>query len=168
MIYAFDTYYFEDKARTACVAFHEWEDEQPAATYVRFRTDVEEYESGEFFRRELPCIMDVLDEIKPTDKDIIVVDGYVILNDDGKPGLGSYVYEKLGGSIPVIGVAKNLFNQPNNQRMALVRGESKKPLYVTAKGIGLQEAYDSITRMHGEYRIPTLLKLMDQLSRGDE
>jgi len=49
MIYAFDTYYFEDKARTACVAFKDWTDESPAEVYIRFREDVEEYESGNFF-----------------------------------------------------------------------------------------------------------------------
>lgn len=168
MIYAFDTYYFDDKARTACVAFHDWADAEPAGIYVRFRNDVEVYESGEFFRRELPCILDVLAEIDLQDGDVIVVDGYVTLNDEGKLGLGGYLYRELGGRIAVIGVAKTLFNQPNSKRMALERGGSKKPLYITAEGMDLQEAYDNICGMHGEYRMPTLLKKMDQLSRGDE
>lgn len=168
MIYAFDTYYFDDKARTACVAFKDWTDEIPAEVYVRFRDGVEEYESGEFFRRELPCILDMLADINLKDDDVIIVDGYVTLNDDGKQGLGGYLYQELGGRIPVIGVAKTLFNQPNRERMALEKGGSRKPLYITAKGMDLQQAYDNIRRMHGEYRMPTLLKRMDQLSRGDE
>lgn len=100
--------------------------------------------------------------------DVIIVDGYVTLNDDGKQGLGGYLYDALGGRIPVIGVAKTLFNQPNSGRTALVRGDSKKPLYITAKGMDLQQAYHNIRRMHGGYRIPTLLKRMDQLSRSGE
>jgi len=168
MIYAFDTFYYEDKARTACIAFENWDDKEAAAVYIRYHEGIEEYRSGEFFKRELPCIMNVLNEIKPTENDIIIVDGYVTLNDEGKMGLGGYLYHELKERIPVIGVAKNLFNQPNEKRLALTRGDSKKPLYITAMGMDLQQACEYIKGMDGEYRLPTLLKKMDQLSRGHE
>jgi deoxyribonuclease V len=38
-------------------------------------------------------------------------------------------------------------------------------LYVTAMGISSEEAKSLIETMHGQYRIPTMLKLVDQLSK---
>ena len=49
---------------------------------------------------------------------------------------------------------------------AVVRGESKKPLYVTARGIDQTAAARWVEQMHGAYRIPTLLKLVDRLVRS--
>lgn len=168
MIYAFDTYYFDDKARTACVAFQNWEDKEPFQIYIKYHTDIEDYKSGEFFKRELPCILDALKDIPLTENDTIIVDGYVVLNNDYKYGLGAYLYEALDKRIPVIGVAKNLYKEANQYRLALVRGDSGKPLYITSLGIDIHEAYDNIRKMDGLYRMPTLLKRLDQLSRGIE
>ena len=47
----------------------------------------------------------------------------------------------------------------------IVRGESKNPLFITSEGIAVDEAAKLIQSMHGEFRIPTMLKLVDQLSR---
>ena len=45
------------------------------------------------------------------------------------------------------------------------RGESKNPLFITAEGIEVNEEAELIQNMHGVFRIPTLLKAVDQLSR---
>jgi len=99
------------------------------------------------------------------ENDILVVDGYVTLNDEGKKGLGGYLYEALEQRYPIIGIAKNEFSEKDSKRRKVLRGESIKPLYVTAIGIDVDEVCSEIERMHGEFRIPTLLKLVDQLSR---
>ena len=46
----------------------------------------------------------------------------------------------------------------------VVRGESKKPLLVTSTG-DLDEAARAIATMAGPYRVPHLLKRVDQLVR---
>jgi deoxyribonuclease V len=65
----------------------------------------------------------------------------------------------------VIGVAKTRFMRAEPVETVL-RGRSRSPLYVTAVGMDLGEAASHIRAMHGPYRIPTLLKRADQLSRG--
>jgi hypothetical protein len=37
---------------------------------------------------------------------------------------------------------------------------------VTAAGVSAEEAAGWVTRMHGPFRIPTMLKRLDQLARG--
>jgi deoxyribonuclease V len=95
---------------------------------------------------------------------VIIIDGYVWLGAQ-RPGLGAHLYESLQRRAAVIGVAKTRFVRAEPARMVL-RGRSRSPLYVTAAGMDLAEAASHIRAMHGPYRIPTLLKRADQLSRG--
>lgn len=46
------------------------------------------------------------------------------------------------------------------------RGNSRVPLYITAAGMDTDEAATQIAKMHGAYRIPTLLKQADSRSRN--
>jgi hypothetical protein len=52
-----------------------------------------------------------------------------------------------------------------SSEVEVFRGESQRPLYVTAVGIEHREAKIAIGKMHGKYRIPTMLKSVDQLCR---
>lgn len=165
MILAFDTHYFDDKAKTVAVQFEYWTDEVPNQIYSETLTGIAAYESGEFYKRELPCISSLLKQIDIATIDCIVIDGFVVLDDEGAIGLGGYLYEALDQKIPVIGVAKNNFAKINALKIPVFRGDSKKPLYITAKGIALQQAASYIQEMHGEYRFPTLLKEVDRLGR---
>lgn len=165
MILAFDTYYFEDKAKTIGLEFNQWTDEQESNTYEETLEGISEYVSGEFYKRELPCILSLLKKINLDHCEAIIIDGFVVLNDEDKNGLGGYLYQELGEKIPIIGVAKNNFNQITQHKRAVYRGESRKPLYITAKGIDLDEAALKIEQMHGEYRIPHLLKKVDSIGR---
>ena len=97
---------------------------------------------------------------------VIVVDGVVVLDDAGKPGLGGRLYEYLDQKIPVIGVAKTNFAQNVANKRAVVRGESTRPLFVTALGMDLDTAADLIKSMHGEFRMPSLLKELDRLTKS--
>ncbi|MBB6369818.1 endonuclease V [Chryseobacterium shigense] len=166
MIYAFDTYYYEDHANTVCIAFEGWTSEKEADIFTEKTEISSAYESGAFYKRELPCILSLLKKIELKEGDIIIVDGYVTLDNDGKIGLGGYLYEALEQKYPVIGIAKNGFASPDSQRRNVLRGDSKTPLYLTAKGADVDEILPEVEKMHGNYRIPSLLKKLDQLSRA--
>ncbi|MDW9379533.1 endonuclease V [Chryseobacterium sp. JV558] len=165
MIYAFDTYYYEDYANTVCIAFKDWTSEQEVEVFIEQTAVSSEYESGAFYKRELPCILSLLTKIALKPEDIIIVDGYVTLDNDGKIGLGGHLYEALEKQFPIVGIAKNGFTTPDSQRRSVFRGESKTPLFVTTKGMDVDEVQLKVEQMHGIYRMPTLLKKLDQLSR---
>ena len=165
MILAFDSYYFDNKAKTVCVQFENWTDSAPSQVYSEVLENIAEYEPGAFYKRELPCILSLLKQI-PLDSCIaIVVDGFVFLDDEAKPGLGARLYESLEGAIPVIGVAKTNFATLQREKISVLRGESEKPLFITAIGFNPEEAATKIASMQGEYRIPSLLKLLDSMTK---
>jgi deoxyribonuclease V len=165
MILAFDTYYFDDKAKTVCLAFNDWGDWQNFVVYKETRDNIADYTPGEFYKRELPCILSLLTQIDLTAVEVIVVDGYVFLDDDAKLGLGGYLYAALDDKISVIGIAKSNFKTIERLKQPLLRGDSGNPLFITAIGIDLKTATDNIARMHGPFRFPTLLKLLDQMTK---
>ncbi len=169
MIYCFDTFYGEGYAKTAVVGIEDWYSSEPSFELSDTIHEVNEYESGLFFKRELPCLLSIIERI-PLNPiiDIFIIDGYVNLSDEGKPGLGGYLYNELEGKIPVIGVAKNDFISLHNLKKIIYRGESKKPLFVTSIGYDLQKASEKIISMHGNFRIPTILKLADQRCRENK
>lgn len=165
MIYAFDTYYFGNCAKTVCVAFEQWNSEVETEIFTGRTEATADYESGAFYKRELPCILSLLKKIDLKEGDVIIVDGYVTLDNEGKIGLGGHLFKVLKGKVPVIGIAKNGFNSVDDQRRSVYRGESKTPLYVTAIGTDVDEITLKIEQMYGNFRIPTLLKKLDQLTR---
>ena len=165
MIHAFDTYYQKNKAKTAAISFESWTDSKPKNSYSEITEIESEYVSGEFYRRELPCIISLMKQMPFRESDIIVVDGFVILDNERHLGLGGYLYHELNEKFPVIGVAKRPFSKLDILKKEVFRGESKNPLYVTALGIDLEKAASHISEMHGDYRMPTLLRILDQLSR---
>lgn len=164
MILATDTFYNETLAQTAGVLFRDWTDAEPVSTkVVRHKEKPADYEPGSFYLRELPFILALLKSLvaKPT---VIVIDGYVHLDDQGRKGLGAHLFDALGGKTPVIGVAKRPFAGSSHAK-AVHRGDSKHALFVTAAGLPLEEAAAAIASMSGAHRQPTLLKLADRLSR---
>jgi deoxyribonuclease V len=165
MILAFDTYYYGGKAKTVCLEFTEWNQSDNFKIHTEIIENVEEYIPGEFYRRELPCIMSLLNQFDLKNIKYIVVDGFVYLDDEKKYGLGGYLYEKLNKEIPIIGVAKTNFASIEKEKRTLLRGDSKKPLFVTAIGIELDDAFRKVESMAGEFRMPTLLKEMDRLTK---
>jgi len=165
MIYAFDTFYYEDFAKTVCIAFEDWNSETESFIYSENTEISADYESGAFYKRELPCILSLLKKIDLKEGDLIIVDGYVTLDNSGQIGLGGYLYESLNKKYPVIGIAKNGFASEDNLRKTIFRGESKTPLFLTAGGIDTDDIKIKVENMYGAYRIPTLLKKLDQLTR---
>lgn len=124
---------------------------------------VEPYVPGQFYRRELPCLLAVLKK-SGAEFSSVVIDGYVWLDAGGVPGLGAHLFEALGKKIPVVGVAKTRFE--GAAPAEITRGSSRQPLFITAAGMELPLAASRIQSMHGPHRIPTLLKRADQLCRA--
>ena len=167
MIACTDVDYRPDgSARAAALLFAGWADAQPISEWVVRIDSVEPYLPGEFFRRELPCLLAVLGQIRQVNGPLsaVVIDGYVTLDAAGTPGLGAHLYAALGKAVPVVGVAKTAF-RGSPHALAVCRGSSRSALYVTAAGIEPGEAARAVQAMAGPHRLPALLKRVDQLCR---
>lgn len=162
MLSSLDVFYLSDSALAAAVLFHFWTDAQPASEFTARIPTVASYVPGEFYLRELPCLLKVLEQVRES-LDTVVIDGYVWLSTEGKPGLGAHLYEALERKTTVIGVAKTVFR--GAPAVKVFRGKAKRPLYISAAGITAETAAEYIRSMHGAYRIPTLLKRADELCR---
>lgn len=166
MILAIDVHYKEKYAKAVAILFH-WEDEKPKEIITTIINEVAEYESGQFYKRELPCILKLLKKIDLSVIDIIIVDGHVFISNDRTFGLGGYLFKSLNEIIPIIGVAKKSLINTENVSFPLLRGESKTPLYISSVGIEIDYALKKINKMKGKYRIPVLLKELDRLTKED-
>lgn len=161
MIVCVDVDYRETCVVTACVGFHAWSDGAPAREHV-VRSDqaAAAYEPGRFFERELPYLRAALAAFgEPIE--LAIVDGYVWLG-AGRPGLGAHLHASIGR--PVVGIAKTRY--AGADAIAVTRGESASPLFVTAAGVDPATAAGHVVAMHGPFRIPTLIKRADTLARS--
>ena len=165
MILAVDTYYEDNLAKTVLASFEYWEDQEFTQIYFEELQIDENYVSGEFYKRELPCILSILKKVDIYSVEAIIIDGYVYLDNFKKFGLGGHLYEKINRKLPIIGVAKTNFLTNTLNKLELLRGKSKNPLYITSIGIEQIIAKQYISRMFGEYRIPKLLKELDKLTK---
>ena len=160
-----DVDYRDTHAIVAGVLIQDWDSTECAVLAARIN-DVQEYEPGAFYKRELPCILEILKHV-PADVELgcIVVDGYVYLGEDQHDGLGAHLYRETG--IPVIGVAKNYFiGTPEETKV--VRNNAN-PLFVTAAPSRHAEAARScIQSMAGDFRIPGMLKHVDHICRSHQ
>lgn len=163
MLACVDVDYRDAGAVAACVVFENWEDAAALEEHVVRIDRVEAYEPGAFYRRELPCLLAVLERVT-VPLTGVVIDGYVWLAAE-RPGLGARLYDALDRTMAVIGVAKTAF-RGNDAALEVLRGSSKRPLFVTAEGTDVAAAADGVRRMHGAHRIPTLLALVDRRCRS--
>lgn len=161
-ILVMDAYYHADSAIAAGVLFDGWTASEPLQQVVVPVSPIVEYQPGEFFRRELPCLKAVLEQFSNL-PEILVIDGYVWLDNAGRPGLGQHLYEAINGRALVVGVAKTRFR--GAPCVEVLRGKSQSPLFVSSAGVDDSTAAGWVTSMSGPYRIPTMIKLADQLTR---
>jgi len=166
MILAVDVYYKENVAKAASVLF-DWDSETPHEVASVYIDDVEEYTSGEFYKRELPCILSILKEVDLSKIEAIVIDGYVFLDNDELPGLGARLWEELDKKTPVIGIAKAPFAKNTETVVKVSRPGSSKPLFVSAVGFDLATAADLVKNMPGKYRIPQVLQVLDKETKDN-
>jgi len=107
MITAIDVNYKDDgSAVVGAVVFSDYSDSTAYRTYLSEILVVEEYKAGQFYRRELPCIMAILRIIEEKIHTVII-DGYVDIGE--RPGLGRHLWKVLDFKKEVIGVAKKYF-----------------------------------------------------------
>jgi exodeoxyribonuclease-5/deoxyribonuclease V len=175
MIVAFDTYYYNGTSYTVGGVFNTWGDKEVSYFVTSKRIGIDsEYIPNEFYKRELPCIMQCLSMMNVNDIEIIVIDGFVWLpSDDGelKKGLGAILQDEIlkqyGKKVTVIGIAKNKHREDIKGCVALERGsETKKPLFITCSNVSLTRQYAlQIEKMSGGYRIPNIIKSVDSKSR---
>jgi deoxyribonuclease V len=167
MIAFLDVDYRGTGARAACVVLKSWTDQTPSATFTADVEGVHSYEPGNFYLRELPCLMSVLG-LLPEMPETLVVDGYVWLGPERRPGLGAHLHEAVGGLGSVVGIAKTKFGGlSDSDLVALVyRGQSKNPLFITSVGMDLDGAAEAVRGMHGEHRIPEIVRMTDRLARS--
>src|SRR5918992_2310331 len=105
MLACVDVAYRDDQARAACLVFPHWRSAEPLRVLKASLEHVAEYEPGAFYKRELPCLLAVLDQVLMR-LEAVVIDGYVWLGDGSVPGLGAHLYKALRSRSAVIGVAK--------------------------------------------------------------
>ena len=124
---------------------------------------VADYEPGAFYRRELPCLQAALAQLSLQNDAVLVVDGYVVLDDAGRKGLGAHLHDVTGRA--VVGIAKTRF-KGSDFAHPVVRGKATRALWVTAAGVDVDEAAAAVATMHGKDRLPTLVVRADHLARG--
>ena len=52
MILAIDSYYFENKAKTVCLIFEQWNSLEIKNSFTEITSNIENYVPGEFYKRE--------------------------------------------------------------------------------------------------------------------
>lgn len=154
------------RARAGLVIARGWAEAVPVREVVVVVERLAPYQPGEFYRRELPPLLAVLGSL-PELPEVVVVDGFVWLDGEGKAGLGAHLHRALQGKVAVVGVAKTWFQGAGAIR-EVHRGNSKRPLFVSAVGFDLDQAANQVRTMAGSHRVPSLIRRADQLSRGAE
>jgi deoxyribonuclease V len=157
-----DAAYTDSAASAACVLFAAWDAALPLRVLTLRQGAAPRYEPGAFYRRELPLLLAILQQLDELPRTVLV-DGYVWL-DAGKPGLGARLHRALDGRVTVVGVAKTRF--AGAPACPVLRGASRSTLYVSAAGIDAEAAAEGVRSMHGRHRVPTLLRRVDREARA--
>lgn len=165
MIAILDAAYGDHTSAAACITAADWISPLPLAEFTHRAGAAEIYTPGEFYKRELPLLRSVLGML-PSRPAVVVVDGYVWLDPEGRKGLGAHLFEMMRGRVAVVGVAKTKFVGAQQWVEKVTRGDSANPLWVTTAGLTPSEAVAAVKRMHGDHRIPTLVSRVDRLARS--
>ena len=164
-ILALDAFYNDANAHVIGVVFSDFGLNE-IKWYNQDTVIAEEYIPGQFYKRELPCLLNILNEVDLSEIDLIIIDGYVFLDDLGKKGLGAHLFDSIKQKVPIMGVAKSKFYNNTKTTLEVFRGKSKRPLYVSSIGIEIERAADLLMNLVGNYRMPDILKKLDQITKG--
>ena len=159
----FDVKYYEDYAVIGYVLFKDHKSDVAFKTGQFRHEKIEPYIPGEFYKRELPCLLTAIKQIEEN-INLVFIDANVWLGDN-LMGLGCYLYEALEFKIPVIGISKTFFHNAEQKVLPVLRANSTKPLFVSSIGLDIKIASKIVLEMHGVFRLPTMVKLADTMSR---
>ncbi|WP_299223499.1 endonuclease V [uncultured Psychroserpens sp.] len=165
MFLALDVHYKTNYAKSVGLNFLNKGDEVAQETFIDIINEVAAYEPGQFYKRELPCLLKTISKVDLSIINAIIVDGHVYIDNDQNYGLGGHLYETLDKKVPIIGVAKRAFHANKATVKEVYRGTSQNPLHISAIGIDLDTAAYFIKSMHGKHRHPTLFKTLDKLTK---
>lgn len=157
MWWVMDVHYADDRSLVAGVGVSDLSAPAGEEDVVTVWGEPAPYEPGSFYKRELPLLQAFLHGREVVG---VVVDGFVWLGTE-RPGLGWHLHRAL--DVPVIGIAKTGFHEAQAVAEPVLRGDSAKPLWVTA--IGVDDAAARVRAMDGPWRLPTLVKRADRLGR---
>ncbi len=157
--------YKENKANIAGITFSDWKSPIVISSKKIIKNDIETYNPEELYKKELSCLLELLQTYELSEINTIIIDGYVYADGNKKQETGAYLYEALDKKIPVIGISKIKRYEYNLVTKIVFRGDSSDPLYITSVGIDEGYAAFMIKNMHGELRIPTLLQEAEKLSK---
>lgn len=164
MYLCIDAHYTGCRAVTAGIVIPDHRMPAIKKEYLHTSLIFERYIPGQFSKRELPGILSLFSMVEEKITHIII-DGYAWLSSGwNRPGLGARLFTELGEDIPVIGVAKSPW-QDDSVGIRVFRGDSVRPLYISAAGIEDKDAGLLVQQMHGRYRIPTMLRYVDRMAR---
>lgn len=167
MYLALDVHYKTNYAKSVGLTFLDKDDETPQDVFIETIEAVASYQPGEFYKRELPCLLAVTSKVDLNTINAIIVDGHVYVDNNGQFGLGGYLYEALDKKVPIIGVAKRGFHANKETVKEIFRGTSNNPLHISVIGMDLEIAAQCIQEMHGAHRHPTLLKTLDGITKSE-
>lgn len=109
MIACVGTHDHDTCSLTAVVLFIGWTDVCASEEFGDRSSGIAaKYVSGQFFRRELPCILAAI-KSRVESIETIMIDGYVWLDGNRRKGLGTVLYQTLEMSVSVVGVARKPF-----------------------------------------------------------
>jgi Endonuclease V len=97
-----DAAYSETSAGGACALLPTWEAAKPLCVRTCRQGIAAPYEPGSLYKRELPILLALLQQLEQHPATIIV-DGYVWLDGDHRPGLGAILYQRSPGKAPSSG-----------------------------------------------------------------
>lgn len=164
MLLAVDVDYSDTQACVGGVLFQAWNSTSLARQVTVQVSGIAPYVPGQFYMREMPCILALL-EIIEDPLDAIIIDGYVTLGADEHAGMGQHLWRALGKTLPIVGVAKTEFVGTGVGKR-VYRNGSSRALFVTAAGMSLDDAKTHVQNLHGRHRVPEFLKAADTLCRA--
>ena len=167
MVLALDVHYKETGTAKAVGILFDWTAIQPKKVITEYVNMISDYIPGEFYKRELPCLLKIIEKAPLKDIEAILVDGHIYVDNDGKYGLGGMLWEALNKQTPIIGLAKTSFFSNKQTVNELYRGKSKKPLFLSVIGCDMEATAEKIKNMKGGYRIPTILKELDIITKTE-
>ena len=99
--FCMDVDYRAEHALAAGILFDDWESDAMIQTFTAKIDGAAAYQSGQFYKRELPCLTQLIDQL-PALPTVLIVDGYVYLDDQQKMGLGAYLWKHYGRQVPCL------------------------------------------------------------------